>query len=116
MISPEDFGVSPSETAEKMIFIIDVITRKIEYASPMSHYNLGFGKNELMELRVDDLHPMEMHEMMDFMLSINKDEESTTDSLHCMAKNGKVLPAIISGRIRSFQDQNYLIARVKLKE
>ena len=63
MITPDEFSLTPSEVAENMIFIVDVGTRQIEFASQLAHRNLGYGKGELLELHINDLHPLEMEEL-----------------------------------------------------
>ena len=116
MITPVEFSLTPSEVAENMVFIVDVGTRQIEFASQLAHINLGYGKGELMELKIDDLHPLEMEEMQGFMRVVIVEKEASTDSLNCIAKDGQVLPSVIFAKIMSLNDRRYLVAKVVLKE
>ncbi len=116
MLNLDSFGLSTSEVSDRMVFIVNLERKAIDFASGLAYSKLGYGKNELMELRISDLLPSEMTEMDEFIGLVKMTEELTADSLHCVTRNGQVLSSTISGIIKPYLGTDYLVAKIDLED
>jgi PAS domain S-box-containing protein len=95
------------------IFLIDPVQDAIVDANPRACEMLGYSREELLSLKISDIHPNEMPALMAFAHSVFKRGHGWTDELSCRTKNGNFLPAEISASTVDIDGQDCMIALIR---
>lgn len=84
------------EYANDSIFILAPKEDRIVDVNPAACRMLGYTREELLSLRISDIHPNEMPQMMEFAKSVLEEGRGRTDKFGCITKTGEYLSAEIS--------------------
>ena len=101
------------ESSNDGIFVLDLTGDKILDANPKACSMLGYSREEIRSVKVSEIHPNEMPQLMAFAQSVFEHGSGWTDELTCMTKMGEPLLAEISASMVDIQGQLCMIATVR---
>ncbi|MCZ6802095.1 MAG: response regulator [Nitrospirae bacterium] len=87
----------------------NVILDANQKAADMLEYTL----DELLQTSISQIHPDEMEKLESFIRSVKQTGHGWTDTLRCVTKNRRALPAEISASWVEVEGQGHLIAMVR---
>ncbi|MFQ5717796.1 MAG: PAS domain S-box protein, partial [Nitrospinales bacterium] len=96
-----------------MIFIIDPARDKILDINDKACSTLGYSREELLSLRMSDIHPSGLSKMINFVHSISAENGGKTDEFFCRTKIGAMIPVEISASLVDIAGTNCLLALVR---
>lgn len=84
------------EGAAEGIVVVDALTRSFRYVNPAICNMLGYSAEELLHLKIDDVHPKDsLTEVIESFESHARGEQSLASGLPCLRKDGTVIYADI---------------------
>ncbi|MFQ5930818.1 MAG: PAS domain S-box protein [Nitrospiraceae bacterium] len=101
------------EHSNDAIFLVSPSTNDILDVNPTCCRMLGYSRHELLALKISDVHPNEMPELMRFAETVFSDGKGWTNELTCTTKTGQVLPAEISASAVRIEGEDCMIAMVR---
>ena len=101
------------EHSNDAIFLVSPSTSDILDVNPAAYRMLGYSRDELLALKISDVHPNEMPELMRFAETVFSDGKGWTNELTCTTKTGQVLPAEISASAVRIEGEDCMIAMVR---
>ncbi len=101
------------EHSNDAIFAFDLPNDRIVDMNPKACEMLGYSREELLSLRVSDVHPDEMPALRAFTRSVQEQGHGWTSELTCRTKSGEKLPAEISASAVEADGYNLVIAMVR---
>ncbi len=85
------------ESAGEGILVADIETKRFVYANPAICKMLGYGREELLQLGIADIHPEEVaNRVMAAFHSQIEDESKVAEEISCLKKDGSILYVDIS--------------------
>jgi formate hydrogenlyase transcriptional activator len=101
------------EYSNDAIFLLDPGADAILDANPRACRMLGWSREELLGLRISDVHPAEMPEFLAFARTVVDTGSGWTNELSCLTRSGSVLPAEISASIIDVEGRACVVAMVR---
>ena len=101
------------EYSNDAIFIIDPKTDEILDVNAQACTKLGYEREELLSLRVSDIHPGEILLLHAFGESVFEKGYGWTDELSCMTKSGDVLQTEISASVVKISGRDCMISLIR---
>ena len=101
------------EHANDAILLLDPDADRIVDANAQACELLGYGVDELLGLRISDVHPGELQALRDFTSSVMQEGVGWTDDLTCLTKGGRRVPAEISASVMAHDGELRLVALVR---
>lgn len=95
------------------IFLLDPERDRIVDANPRACRFLGYERDELLALRMSDVHPHELERLQEFTGAVLAQGEGWTDELSCLGKDGVPVPSEISASLVSVEGEGRVIALVR---
>lgn len=95
------------------IFVIDPPRDRILEVNPKACSMLGYSRDELLSMKISDVHPYEMTGLLEFMNSVELKGSGWTNKLTCLTKSGEFLSAEISASSAYIEGKNCIIAMVR---
>lgn len=97
--APEERYRALFEHANDSIFIIDFATHRLLDVNENAARRLGYSKEELLQMTVDDLYPSDEHTLNQMFIERLKDADSIVFERTHVRKDGTTMPVEISSRI-----------------
>lgn len=95
------------------VFIFDPTDDAIIDVNARACTMLGYARDEMLSMKVSDIHPHEMEKLRSFASGVFQDEKGWTDQLSCMTKAGDFLSAEISASMLEVGGRKCMIAMVR---
>ncbi len=96
-----------------LILIVDLTEDRIMDANPRACEKLGYTRDELLAMRMSDIHPDEMPALQAFAASVLKSGHGWTNELTCITKSGEGLPSEISASLIEVSGQKWMLALIR---
>jgi two-component system, chemotaxis family, sensor kinase Cph1 len=84
------------EHADEPAFVMDPADDRIVAANDAGCRLLGYSREELLQTRIDQIHPAELPELRELLQRVLRDGRGSTIRLTCRTKGGTFLPTEIS--------------------
>ncbi len=101
------------EHSNDAILVVHPDADAILDANPRACRILGYSRDELLRLRISDVHPAEMAEFRAFARAVVETGSGWTNELACLTRSGAVLPAEISASVIQRDGQPCVVAMVR---
>ena len=101
------------EHSNDAIFLLDPEADAIRDVNPQACRMLGYGRAELLALRISDVHPAEMRAFVAFARAVLDTGSGWTNELSCLTRSGTTLPAEISASVIEMDGRACVIAMVR---
>ncbi|MEX2223991.1 MAG: sigma 54-interacting transcriptional regulator [Candidatus Rokuibacteriota bacterium] len=101
------------EHSNDAILVVHPQADAILDANPRACRMLGYAREELLRLRISNIHPAEMAEFRTFARAVVETGSGWTNELRCLTRSGAVLPAEISASVIQRDGQSCVIAMVR---
>ncbi len=95
------------------IFVVDPVRDEILDVNPQACKMLGFPREDLLSMRMSEIHPEEMPLLRNFAASVFDRGHGWTNELSCLTKSGKRLPSEISASVIELGGRKCLIALIR---
>ena len=113
-------ALNESELSQKIfefsndgIFILLLDENRIIDVNPSATKMLGYSRDELLTMRISDIHPKEMDLLEEFANQVLAKGAGWSNELTCKTKNGELLFVEVSASMITIDDQKYLISMVR---
>lgn len=102
------------EGSNDAIFVIDPAQDQILEANPRATQLLNYSRKELLNVvKISQVHPDEMPQLMEFAQTVFRKGQGWTDELSCLTKSKRRLPAEISAAPIEFDGRQCILAMVR---
>ncbi|MDY6819292.1 MAG: PAS domain S-box protein [Halobacteriales archaeon] len=95
------------------VFIVDPQADEILECNQKACDILGYEREELLSLPASEIHPDEMNRLREFTQTVANEDGARTESLSCRRRDGREIPAEVSGSTIEFQGRDCLLAVVR---
>lgn len=101
------------DNSNDAIFLIDPVRDAIADVNDKACEMLGYSREELLSMRVSDIHPHEMPQLRAFAQTVLRDGAGWTNELTCLTKRGDVLASEMSASSFDLDGRPLMIALVR---
>ena len=101
------------DNQNESILLVDPENKQIIDSNPRAAQMLGYTREEMKNMPIEQVHPNDLEQVMEFAESVLTSGSCWTDSLQCRHKDGTLLESEVSGSVFEMCGRKVMIAQVR---